>query len=310
MPKGIVEYGPDRDWPWFVRSRHERTAARAGVYRLIHTETGHYYIGSTIHLHRRLIKHLGDLRHDRSLPKRMRQCFKQSSRFDLQFMEYEIIEDIEELRKNLQAAETKLLQEHVGKSLCLNVAIDARRSALGRIVSDETKKKLSLANKGKKLPADQREAAIARMLKYAKDPEMIKARAERLRGRKLTSSTKMKMSIARKGRKITDEHKKNISSSNKGKVRTPEQRAEKSASMLGRKLSEETKAKMRARHVCPEHKEKMQEIYKRTSRSVMVNGTVYSSTNKARLGEGISSPTLYKRLRSPDYPNYKYVDGG
>lgn len=65
--------------------------------------------------------------------------------------------------------------------------------------SDETKKKISIGNRGKIL-----------------SPESIARQAAKMRGRKATAATKVKMSLAKLGRKIgphSEEHKKKISES-------------------------------------------------------------------------------------------------
>lgn len=68
------------------------------------------------------------------------------------------------------------------------------------IVSEETRKKLSVANKGKKLTEE------AKLLISMKN-----------KGNKHTEETKNKISIANKGKKRSDEFKKRISILNKGK---------------------------------------------------------------------------------------------
>jgi len=81
--------------------------------------------------------------------------------------------------------------------------------------SDETKTKISVANKGKPC----------------------------------SDETRLKLSIAGKGRKLSDEHKANISTAQKGKIQKPhsaETKAKISAAGKGRKHSEETKSKMSA----------------------------------------------------------------
>lgn len=67
-------------------------------------------------------------------------------------------------------------------------------SAMGRVVSEKTRKKMSDAQRGRK----QR-------------PEVVAARAEKMRGRKRSAESRKRMSIAHKGTVFSDSHRKNIS---------------------------------------------------------------------------------------------------
>lgn len=78
----------------------------------------------------------------------------------------------------------------------------------------ETRTKISIAHKGKKL-----------------SPETI----AKLKNRVVSNETKLKQKIARIGRKLSVEHKLNISKSGSGRVVTPETRAKIGAANKGRK---------------------------------------------------------------------------
>ena len=87
------------------------------------------------------------------------------------------------------------------------------QSALGkiRIVSEATRRKISIANKN--------------------------------RG-PVSEETKRKLSEANKGKKLTEEHKKKIGLANKGTIHTEETRKNMSIAHLGFKVTEETKRKL------------------------------------------------------------------
>ena len=84
----------------------------------------------------------------------------------------------------------------------------------GRVISEETKKKISEGNKGKKLSLETIEKMKLTKIKHG--PYII------------TEETRQKMSLAQKGRKLSEEHKEKLRLAN-----------------IGRKITEETRQKMR-----------------------------------------------------------------
>lgn len=168
---------------------------------------------------------------------------------------YEILNTFEtrkqaNLAEEILHRELNVVKDSMSYNLC-NAPMNFCRS--GIIVSDETKKKISKANKGKKLSKETRE-------------KMSKAK------RNMSDKTKKKISQSRKGiifteehknnlgkwqigRKLTKEHKDNISKSHIGEVFSDERCKNISESLCGEKHplhgkhhSEETKLKMSISH--------------------------------------------------------------
>lgn len=104
---------------------------------------------------------------------------------------------------------------------------DGGEGTLGRIVSEETKKKISEANKGRVASEEQR-----------------RSMSERQKGKTLSDETKRKIGESNKGKKHTEEAKKKIGNGNKGKKRSKEHIEVLQKAHLGTKHSEETKRKM------------------------------------------------------------------
>lgn len=79
--------------------------------------------------------------------------------------------------------------------------------------SEESKKKMSMAHKGKKL-SEEHKRKISNSLKgQKKDPpseEIKKKISNTLKGRKLSEQNKQNISKALTGRKLSDEHKRNL----------------------------------------------------------------------------------------------------
>ena len=101
--------------------------------------------------------------------------------------------------------------------------------------SDETKRKISDANKGKK-PLPLSEEARKKLSQKSKERWADSEYRERL-SKAISDGVK---------RTYTDEHRKRCSDANKGKKMSSEFKENCRKRMLGRKMSEETKAKMRA----------------------------------------------------------------
>ena len=108
--------------------------------------------------------------------------------------------------------------------------------------TDETKAKISAANKGKQ-----------NSLGYKHSTETRAKQSESKKGRKRSDETKSKMSASMKGKKHTDETRAKISAANKGRDVSDGTKAKMSAAnkgrpspMKGKKRSDETKAKMSA----------------------------------------------------------------
>ena len=108
----------------------------------------------------------------------------------------------------------------------------------GHKLSEETKRKLSEANKGKKF-SDETKQKMSESKKGIQRSEETKIKlSEANKGKKFSDEIKLKMSESRKGKKFSEEHKQKISEAHKGK--TPWNK--------GKHHSDETKLKIREAH--------------------------------------------------------------
>lgn len=87
-----------------------------------------------------------------------------------------------------------------------------------------------------------------------------------------------------------------------GKTHTPENR---------KKFSETAKKTFSGVPKTESHKRKISEALKNTSRCmpVIIDGVRYDSLNAASRATGISRPTISNRIKSEDFPNYKFTSG-
>ena len=113
-----------------------------------------------------------------------------------------------------------------------------------RVVSQETRDKMSKARLGKK----HSEETLLRMSnsqigKKISNEQRFKI-SESKKGVKFSEDVKLNMSKARTGRIFSEESKKKMSDSAKGKIVSEETRKKMSTSQKGKKLSKETREKM------------------------------------------------------------------
>jgi group I intron endonuclease len=88
---------------------------------------------------------------------------------------------------------------------------------LGCSPTEETRRKMSLASKGKKLSQEHRAKISSGHLGIKPSPEAIEKTRQANIGRKASEETKAKMSAAGRGRKLSDETRRRISAARTGR---------------------------------------------------------------------------------------------
>jgi len=127
----------------------------------------------------------------------------------------------------------KISEANKGRHYSKETKLKMSKTAKGRITTKEARKKLSEANKGKSLSEEhKRKLSIAGM------------------GRIQTAETKKKISEAHKGRCLSEKTKRKISNANTGKIRTDEAKRKMSLKQRGgnhpmAKLSEKEVSKIK-----------------------------------------------------------------
>ncbi len=105
-------------------------------------------------------------------------------------------------------------------------------------LSEEAKRRLSMAGKGRKLSR----AAIAKISERVRGRKLTEETKEKIRqraiGRKHTDAAKLKMSLAHRGKKKSAEHRRKIGLAHKGKVMSAESRVKMSRAKYGWRPSE------------------------------------------------------------------------
>lgn len=246
---------------------------QAFIYILCHPITGEIrYVGKTNNPKRRLSMHKKENRNTRK-----NAWIKSLSKVGLE-PEMEILEQFpHEPDSNWQESE-KFWISYLRFIGCNLTNLDGGGSS-GFLKSEESRRKISMSNTGKKMSpeaiakmkatkaanmtSEVRERLRAAQLGKKQSQETIAKRSAALRGRIVSDETRRKIGDANRGFVMSEIQKENLRKFNLGKVASPETRAKLSASnkgrkpspqtlaasreaRLGRKTSEETKAKQRA----------------------------------------------------------------
>lgn len=251
---------------------------QSSIYKITHTPSGRFYIGSAKNTKLRWARHERQLASGDHHSKYLQRLYNKYGKESLVF---EIVEhcEIDKLIEREQYYLDLLLPP-------LN-SYKIAGSPKGFKHSEETKRKQSERQKGRKVTFSQQgmanilasakktksvehrkklsESAKLRDISHLKTPEVIEKVALFHRGRKRSEETKQKISKSRKGKKLPEEAlqkmidrmrspemRKHLSrlakqrpAPNKGKLMSDEQKAKISAAKKGLSLSEEHKRKIR-----------------------------------------------------------------
>lgn len=232
------------------------------IYVILNIKNGHIYIGQAQDLRRRWDYHRRQLRggyHDNDhLQKAWNKYGAKSFKFKI--LEYCSIDKLDE-------REQHFLDVYMDKGICYNIARDAKAPMRGRTLSEETRRKLSIANTG---------------------------RPSAMKGKKHTEETRRKMSEAHKGKIRSEEHCQNLSIAKKGKPKSAEHRRKLSEANVGKisprkgqKASEETRRKIsEAKKGKAYHKKRC-----------VWNGIEYPSIAEAAIACGVGKDTVSLHIK-------------
>lgn len=219
-----------------------------GIYLIVNIINDKIYVGSGVYFDRRFGQHRHDLKKNSHDNKYLQAAWNKYGENNFIFVKLIMLPPVLELHLEQEKKWIKLL-DSCNRELGYNLR-ENPNSNLGYKFSDEFKANISKTHLGRKRPpfSDETRRRMSEAQKGKKLSEEHKAKFNR-KGKRHSQESKDKLSKARTGVSIhTEESKAKISAKNKGSKRSLETKLKMSAMRHGRRLSEETKAKMREAH--------------------------------------------------------------
>jgi len=135
---------------------------KQGIYKILNTETDHFYVGSAVDLQRRKNRHFSELRNQKHNNPRLQAAWNKYGEACFVFTVLELVAD----RSELYVAEDRWLRGHANTSYCYNLGMAAISPMLGMCGplsptygykhTPETKAKISAAGKGREVSQETR----------------------------------------------------------------------------------------------------------------------------------------------------------
>ena len=197
----------------------------SGIYVIQNTKNGKVYIGQAQDFRKRWNEHRRLLDYGTHKSRHLQAAWNKYSAKAFRFyvLEYCALEMLTE-------REQHFIDIYKPKGMCYNIAGDVKAPMRGVRHSDEARRKISEANKGKTRTSEtRRKLSEAQKRKPSISSETRRKISEANKGHVTTNETRHKISEANKGKTHTEEARRKMSEARKGIVFTDEQR---------RKLSE------------------------------------------------------------------------
>jgi group I intron endonuclease len=292
-----------------------------GIYKII-SPTGRIYVGQSVNINKRF----SDYKY-KDVINQVRLC----ASFNKYGVDAHIFEIIEECEFELLNIRERYWQDHYNvlsrKGLnCVLTETDEqprviseytrekmKKSALGKVFSDESKKKMSEAQK-RNMTDEKREYLKKLNLGRKHTEEQKRKISEKNKGKKVSEETKIKISEKAKGRKISEETRKKMSE----RAKNISNETRKKMSDVARNRSEDTRRKMsdakKGKKATEETRKKMSKNSKRSLSKMVINlenGFFYDSATLAFESQSICK--TYGAFRAmlnggnPNKTNYEYV---
>lgn len=223
----------------------------SGIYSIRNVENGKVYVGSAVNINRRWQEHRSGLKRGVHGNDRLKKAWGKYGESCFEFTILEKIEDIGQLveREQFWIDDMNATDKNIGYNICPV----AGKTCLGVKRSEETKAKMSAAQKGKPRSLEQRAKIAATLKGRSPSPETVAKLAASNTGKRHTPETRAKISASHIGIRQTESAKAKLSIAGKGRFVSSETRLKLSLTRMGHTVSEETRAKISAFHKGRKH---------------------------------------------------------
>lgn len=172
-----------------------------GIYSIENMINAKMYIGQSIDIEKRLAEHTNNLKNNNHPNIHLQRSWNKHGETNFSF---KVVEECNQALLNER--EVYWISHYDSFNSGFNLTLGGEGS-LGRVLSDETKKKISISHMGKSIPYKTRKL-ISKKLKGRPSHCVRYGEEHHLYGKPMPEETKRKISLGNKGKKRSDEFKK------------------------------------------------------------------------------------------------------
>lgn len=254
----------------------------SGIYKFTNKIDNKVYIGQTKNLRRRIKDHLEDYKKDKSNS----YFYKAIRNHKIENFEVELILEGNFTKIELNEMEIRLIELFKSNNHLFGYNLTKGGCAFNTIVSEETKKKMSKSQTGRK-----------------HTEETKKKIGSNTKGKIVSEESKEKMSKSQTGKKLKEETKQKISESNKGKKMKPESIEKTRQANLGRKFTQEHIEKLKVSHLGYVHTEQTKQKMSESKKGKKQSLEHVEKNRQAHLGKKLKPESIEKRTRTRKFNN-------
>jgi group I intron endonuclease len=223
------------------------TQKNSGIYKIIHKDSGKYYVGRSSNLKKRLKEHLYMLTNNNHHNDFLQNAWNKYGNDAFEFIISEYVENNMSLLKEYEQKYLDIIKNDRLNGINNSYNCD-ENSEFGGPMSEQSRLKISTANRNRIWKDESRKKLS--ILNKGKNNKMYGTIGPN-RDKKLSNETRLKISKSKIGTKLSDETKEKLSKINYGKKlstetihKLKEKLSGKNNPMYGKKHNEETRKKM------------------------------------------------------------------
>lgn len=223
------------------------TQKNSGIYKIIHKDSGKYYVGRSVNIQKRFKEHLYNLINNNHHNDNLQNAWNKYGKNAFEFVISEYLENNVSLLKEYEQKYLDIIKNERLNGIN-NSYNYAENSEFGGPMDEQSRIKISNANRNRVWKEESRKKLS--ILNKGKNNKMYGTIGPN-RGKKLSDVTRLKMSKSKIGTKLSNETREKLSKINTGKKlkldtlnKLKEKLSGKNNPMYGKKHNDETRKKM------------------------------------------------------------------